>query len=133
MISRSGNTHANPGMASVFGDPCVSAGTCSLAPQYATTFSWGYRLLAMMQYNSAFGTPYTMTPRVFFAHDVKGYSAGPIGPGFIEGVKTVGLGVDFDYKSVYKLSVDYSSSFGDRYRNPMVDKDYAAASFSYAF
>ncbi|MDR3499074.1 MAG: DUF1302 domain-containing protein [Parvibaculum sp.] len=133
MVSRSGTTHPNAGMAGVYGDPCTLAGTCSLSPQYATTFSWGYRLLAIMQYNSVFGTPYTMSPRAFFAHDVKGYSAGPIGPGFIEGVKTVGLGVDFDYKSVYKLSLDYSSSFGDRYRNPMIDKDFASAALSYAF
>jgi len=133
MIPRSGSTNANSGMAATFGDPCNVSGTCSIAPQYATSFSWGYRLLAMMQYNSFMGTPVTMTPRVYFAHDVKGYSAGPIGPGFVEGVKTVGLGVDFDYKSTYKLSLDYASSFGNRYRNAMVDKDFASASISYAF
>jgi hypothetical protein len=133
MVPRSGETHPNPGFADSMGDACVGLGTCTLTPQYATSFSWGYRLLAMVQYNSFMGTPYTMTPRVFFAHDVKGYSAGPIGPGFVEGVKTVGLGVDFDYKSVYKLSLDYSSSFGAEYRNAMYDKDFASISASYTF
>ena len=63
MIPRSGGTNANSGMAATFGDPCNVSGTCTLAPQYATSFSWGYRLLAMMQYNSFLGTPVTMTTR----------------------------------------------------------------------
>lgn len=133
MIPRSGLANANAGMAANFGDPCHITGPCSIAPQYATTFSWGYRLMAMMQYHSFMDTAVTATPRIFFAHDVKGYSAGPIGPGFVEGVKTVGLGIDFDYQSAYKLSFDYASSFGNRYRNAMADKDFASASFSFTF
>lgn len=133
MIPRSGETNPDPGIAANFGDQCTVAGKCSLAPQYASSFSWGYRLLAMMQYNSFLGTAYTVTPRAFFAHDVKGYSAGPIGPGFIQGVKTVNVGFDVDFKSVYKFSLDYSSSFGSKYRNAMYDKDFASASISYTF
>jgi hypothetical protein len=133
MIPRSGESHANPGMSTSLGDQCQVGGSCTIAPQYATAFSWGYRLLGMMQYNSFMGTGVTAAPRIYFAHDVKGYSAGPIGPGFVEGVKTIGVGVDFDYKSAYKLSLDYASSFGARYRNAMVDKDFASASLSYAF
>lgn len=133
MVPRSGETHPNAGMAEILGDVCTGLGTCSLTPQYATSFSWGYRALAMLQYNSFLGTPYTVSPRVFFAHDVKGYSAGPVGPGFVEGVKTVGLGVDLDYKSVYKVSLDYTSSFGAEYRNAMYDKDFASISASYTF
>lgn len=72
-------------------------------------------------------------PRVFFSHDVSGYAAGTIGPGFIEGIKRVGLGADISYKSVYKLSLDYSSAFGNAYRNASYDKDFASASFSYTF
>ncbi|MGV8996605.1 MAG: DUF1302 domain-containing protein [Parvibaculaceae bacterium] len=132
-IPRSGESHPNAGMAAVLGDACIGQGTCSIAPQYATSFSWGYRLLTMLQYNSFLGTPYTVSPRVYFAHDVKGYSAGPIGPGFVEGVKTVGLGVDLDYKSAYKVSVDYTKSFGAEYRNAMSDKDFASVSVSYTF
>ena len=133
MIPRSGESHPNPGMAATLGDACISGGTCNIAAQYASSFSWGYRLLTMLQYNSFLGTPYTVSPRVYFAHDVKGYSAGPIGPGFVEGVKTVGVGVDLDYKSAYKVSVDYTKSFGAEYRNAMADKDFASVSFSYTF
>ena len=132
-IPRSGESHANPGLAYILGDPCISAGTCQIGAKYASSLSWGYRLLTMLQYNSFLGTPYTVSPRVFFAHDVKGNSAGPIGPGFVEGVKTIGLGLDVDYKSAYKLSLDYSSSFGSSYRNAMYDKDFASISASYTF
>jgi hypothetical protein len=131
-ISRSGQTHANPGVAAVFGDKCIADGTCSLSPRYASTFSWGYRLLALIKYNSFMNTAVNVSPRVFFAHDVDGYSAGPIGPGFIEGIKKIGIGVDLDYQA-YKVSVDYSTSFGNRYRNALVDKDFASLSASYAF
>lgn len=133
LISRSGETHPNPGQAKTLGDACNADGTCSIAPRYASTFSWGWRAIAALQYNSIFGTPYTATPRLVFSHDVKGYSAGPIGPGFIEGVKRVNAGVDFSYKSAYRLSVDYTTSFGNAFRNGLYDKDFASASFSYAF
>lgn len=133
LISRSGETHPNSGLATSLGDQCHTTSGCVIKPRYASTFSWGYRMLALMQYNSFMGTGVTATPRLFFAHDVNGYAAGPIGPGFIEGVKTVGLGLDFDYKSSYRLSFDYASSFGNRYRNVMIDKDFASASFSYTF
>lgn len=132
-IPRSGESHANPGMAAVLGDSCIGQGTCNIAPKYASSFSWGYRLLSILQYNSFLGTPYTVSPRVYFAHDVKGNSAGPIGPGFVEDVKTIGLGVDLDYQSTYKVKLDYTKSFGGEYRNAMADKDFASVSFSYTF
>lgn len=132
-IPGSAESHPNPGMATTLGDICNSQGTCNIGAQYATSFSWGYRLLAQLQYNSFLGTAYTFSPRVFFSHDVGGYSAGPIGPGFVEGVKTVGLGVDIDYQSAYKVSLDYSSSFGAKERNAMYDKDFASVSLSYTF
>src|SRR5690606_9284088 len=62
-IPRSGESHANPGMTSILGDICSSQGTCNIGAQYASKFSWGYRVLAQLQYNSFLGTAYTMSPR----------------------------------------------------------------------
>lgn len=132
-IARSSESHINPGMAYALGDACIRQGTCRIDARYASTFSWGYRMLAILQYNSFLGTPYTVSPQVYFAHDVHGFSAGPIGPGFVQGVKTVGLGVTADYQDAYKLSLNYTSSFGAEYRNSMYDKDFASVAFSYAF
>lgn len=132
-IPRSGETHPNPGSAATFGDNCNKAGTCSIAPLYASTFSWGYRMLAMMDYHSAFGTPVTLSPMVVWSHDVSGYSAGPIGPGFVEGKKAVTLGVTASYLDTYRLSVDYTNNFGAKYRNGSYDKDFVGMTASYTF
>lgn len=100
---------------------------------HADSFSWGYRLVALTDYNNAFGTPFTITPSVQFAHDVNGKSAGPIGPGFVENVKTVSLGVSARYQSTWQAQVQYTNSFGNSVYNVMSDKDFITASISYAF
>ncbi|MEQ8268684.1 MAG: DUF1302 domain-containing protein [Parvibaculum sp.] len=132
-IPRSGETHDNPGTAATFGDNCNRLGTCSISPVYASTFSWGYRMLAMMDYHSSFGTPVTLSPMLVWSHDVSGYSAGPIGPGFVEGKKAVTLGVTASYLDTYRLSVDYTNNFGAEYRNGSYDKDFVSMTASYTF
>jgi hypothetical protein len=132
-IPRSGETHVAPGMAATFGDNCIRLGGCSIDPVYASTFSWGYRLLAQMEYNNAFDTPFTLSPRIIWSHDVDGYSAGPIGPGFVEGKKAVTLGLGASYLDSYTLSLDYTNNFGAKYRNGSFDKDFVSLTASYAF
>jgi len=100
---------------------------------HADTFSWGYRLVAMTDYNNAFDTAWTITPSVQFGHDVQGHSAGPIGPGFIEDTKSVTLGVAGSFQSAWRAQVQYTNFFGNSTYNPMSDKDFIAASVSYAF
>ena len=134
-IPRSSETAYNPGLAYTFGDKCQlkSSGACSIPLQYATTFSWGYRLLGILQYNNAFGTPWTLSPSIVWSHDVSGYAAGPIGPGFVEGKISTTIGVTADYQSKYKIGLDYTRNFGNAYRNGNYDKNFASFSASYAF
>ena len=134
-IPRSGETAYNPGIAATFGDKCQlkSSGACSIPIQYASQFSWGYRLIGVLQYNNAFGTPWTLSPRLVWSHDVSGYSAGPIGPGFVEGKISTTLGVTADYQSSYKVGLDYTMNFGNAYRNSSNDKDFMSFSASYTF
>lgn len=132
-IPRSSETSANPGTAATFGDNCIRLGSCTINPVYASSFSWGYRLLAQMEYNNAFGTPYTLSPQIIWSHDVSGYSAGPIGPGFVEGKKAVTLGVTASYLDQYRLSLDYTNNFGAKYRNGSYDKDFVSMTASYTF
>lgn len=112
--------------------PVSSSNKCSGA-QYATAFSWGYRFVLPVQYNNAFGTAWTVTPSIQWAHDVHGYSAGPVGPGFIQGRKTISLGVTASLQSKWVVSANWTSSFGNRFQNTMYDKDFAQFSVSYAF
>ena len=51
---------------------------------FPTAFSWGYRVAARADYNNAFGTAFTVSPRVAFNHDVNGTTPGP-GGNFIDG------------------------------------------------
>ena len=124
---------ANVGLAKTVGDPCISSGACIIDPKYADTFSWGYRIMAFQNYNSAFDTAWTLTPRLFWSHDVKGYSAGPIGPGFVEGVKSLTLGIDAEYQETYKIGLSYNMFFGNSYRNANYDKDFLSLTVSYTF
>ncbi len=132
-IPRSGESHPAAGMAKTFGDDCNRQGTCSLSPQYASQFSWGYRLLARLDYNSAFGSAWTLSPQIVWSHDVQGYSAGPIGPGFVQGKMAVTAGVTANYQDTYKLGMDYTANFGADYRNASYDKDFVSMSASYSF
>lgn len=139
-IPESHATHANPGVAIALGDLCQTLGNftpgttqqCSLKPEYASKFSAGYRLYAFQDYHTAFGTGWTVTPNLFWAHDVTGNSAGPIGPGFIEGKKTLKLGVDATYQS-FKVGLGYTMHFGAELKNNDYDKDFVSLTASYAF
>jgi len=103
------------------------------AARYADKFSWGYRLVAVANYNNAFRTPWTLSPSIQWRHDVDGLSAGPNGPGFIERAKTISLGLGADYQGVYKAKLSYTNNFGNPFRNSSTDKDFVSFNVSYAF
>lgn len=97
---------------------------------FADDFSWGYRLVGKLDYNNAF-LGVNMSPRVVFQHDVSGNTPVPIS-NFIEDRKAVALGVGFDYQSLYKWDIVYSSFFGAGSANNLSDKDFISVSFSYS-
>lgn len=131
-ISRSSNTHENFFTGALLGDSaCVGNPACQV--KYASQFSSGYRLAFSAQYNNAFDTPWTLTPNINFAHDVTGYSAGPVGPGFVQDKKAVSVGLTADLQSVWKANISYTHNWGNPFRNFSSDKDFVAASISYAF
>lgn len=120
-------THPNPGVQF----PLYQNPTQPLV--HADTFSHGYRLIGITSYNNAFDTPWTISPTIQWQHDVKGSSAGPIGPGFIDERMTVTLGVTADLSGVWRANVSYTNSFGNKFQNFMQDRDFVSASLSYAF
>jgi len=135
-IPRASNTHENAITTAILGDPncnrlAPTGYTCQV--KYASQFSSGYRLAFSAQYNNAFDTPWTLTPNINFAHDVTGYSAGPVGPGFVQDKKAVSVGLTADLQSVWKANISYTHNWGNPFRNFSSDKDFVAASISYAF
>lgn len=142
-LPRSGNYHDQPLVEWALGSgvgcsllqtklPVGAGNKCSDA-QYATSFSSGYRLILPVQYNNAFNTAWTVTPSIQWAQDLTGYSAGPTGPGFIKGRKTITLGVAGSLQNTLNVSVNWTSSFGNKFQNLMYDKDFAQFNISYAF
>ncbi|MGK2741692.1 DUF1302 domain-containing protein [Tepidicaulis sp. LMO-SS28] len=125
-VARSGAGHPNQ-----IADALLGQGQGAV--QYATSTSWGYRLVGALDYNNAFGTPWTLTPSIQFAHDVSGFSAGPVGPGFVEGKKTVSVGLTANLQSTWRAEMRYTNSFGNKFYNYAYDKDFATFNISYAF
>jgi len=93
---------------------------------YYTTSSWGYRAYAKLAYTNVFAGV-NLTPNLFWSHDVSGYS-----PVFTEGSKSVGLGLDADYRNTYTASLSYTNNFGGDF-NTSVDRDFVALSFGVNF
>ncbi len=133
---RASNVTNSTGATIVLGDsacnPLTAApGNCTV--KYASQFSSGYRLSFIADYNNAFDTPWTLSPNINFSHDVSGYSAGPVGPGFVQDKKVVSVGLTAKLRSVWTANVSYTHNWGNPFRNFSSDKDFVAASISYAF
>jgi hypothetical protein len=137
---RAANVTNNPFTTAILGDSACSqingvgaivAGSCRV--KYASQFSTGYRFSFIADYNNAFDTPWTLSPNINFAHDVSGYSAGPVGPGFVQDKKAVSIGLTANLRSVWKANLSYTHNWGNPFRNFSSDKDFVAASISYAF
>jgi len=96
---------------------------------YVTDVAWGYRLRLSADYNNVMDSGVTVTPSVFWAHDVEGVSMDPT---FIEDRMTLGLGVKFNYNKKYVLDVNYVSYENGGF-DPLFDRDYYSAAVSVTF
>ncbi len=120
---------------------------------YATRNSWGYRLLAKLDYPNAIAGG-TLSPRIAFSHDVDGVS-----PTFNQGVKAMTIGLGFNFRQSWQADIAYTTYWGGRTysgtdsgaganaytaiagqsptwassANPLKDRDFLSASLSYAF
>lgn len=85
---------------------------------------------AGLSYGNAFGSGFTISPGVFLAHDVKGYSSDGQ---FLENRTVIGLGVQADYLKKYTINLGYTK-YGDRAKfDPYRDRDYYSVSVSTTF
>jgi hypothetical protein len=101
------------------------------ASAFPTSSAWGYVVAGRFEYNNAFGAV-SMIPRFSFAQDVSGISPGP-GGNFLEGRKSLTLGLGFQYRFNWELDVSYTTFMGaDRY-NLINDRDFVAANIKYSF
>lgn len=101
-------------------------------PSYAipSKTSWGYVLEVGLTYPDAFAGLNVM-PQFDFAHDVRGIT--PNALPFVQGRKSVFLGLNFDKSSTWKGQIGVSHYWGGGVSNIMRDRDFFAASVSYSF
>jgi hypothetical protein len=98
---------------------------------FADPTSWGYRMVAKLDFNNAIGSV-TLSPRIAWAHDVKGTTPGP-GGNFVEGRKAVTLGLGANYQNKWATDVSYTEFFGAGRYNLINDRDFLAAEIKYFF
>jgi hypothetical protein len=114
---------------------------------YATPNSWGYRLVARLDYSNWVGGA-TFSPRIAFAHDVRGVS-----PTFNQGTQAITAGLGVGYRQNLQADVSYTTFRGGRvysgtdpkpvpagqpqtfasHANPFIDRDFFAITVSYSF
>ncbi len=98
---------------------------------YATSASWGYKLLARLSYNNVIGAV-GIDPTIRFDHDVSGYTPTPLG-NFIEGRKQLAISMGWNYHGAWSGDVGYVMYMGGAGQNLLADRDYVEASVQYSF
>jgi hypothetical protein len=104
----------------------------TLTDGFPTQFSWGYRVAARADYNSVFGSPITLSPRIAFNHDVNGTTPGP-GGNFLEGRKSGTLGVEANYLNRFVFDLSYTMFNGGGHFNQISDRDFVSFTAKYSF
>ena len=98
---------------------------------FADATSWGYRVVTRVDYNNVIGA-WNMSPRLSFQHDVSGTSPGP-GGNFIEGRKSISIGVNANYLEQWAVDLSYTNFSGAGTFNQIRDRDFVAIDFKYSF
>ncbi|WP_395343097.1 DUF1302 domain-containing protein [Ningiella sp. W23] len=98
---------------------------------FSTDTSWGYRLLAVADYNSVFAGM-NLRLRATFAHDVDGTTPDPLFL-FIEDRKSANIGFTFDYLNRWSFSGSYNAFWGGvGTTNQLSDRDFVSFNIRYA-
>jgi hypothetical protein len=118
------------------GSAAAMVGTGSALPAtpleaFADDFSWGYQVVARLDYNNLFAG-INVLPTVAFTHDVKGNSPTPLG-NFLEDRKSLNLAAEFVWQNAWSLELRYVDFWGAGRYNLIADRDYFATTFKYSF
>ncbi len=98
---------------------------------FADDFSAGAQMLAKFDYNNVFAGV-NMAPSVGFAYDFFGTTPLPLG-NFVEGRRTLTLGVEFTYQNKWTLDLRYVNFSGAGSRNLLHDRDFVSSTIKYSF
>lgn len=98
---------------------------------FPTASAWGYRIFAQAQYNNVFAGG-NLTHRINFAHDVNGITPDPLFM-FVEGRKSLGYTIGFDYLSRWSAELSYNWFWGGvGTTNNLADRDFVSFNVKYS-
>ena len=98
---------------------------------FATSFSWGVRLAAQLQYNDViFG--WSFKPQLALFRDISGTAPFPV-QNFIQGVTAAVIGTQIKMTQNFGSQLMYQVYTGGGTNNALRDRDNLALSFSYSF
>ncbi len=121
------NLPGNVAVASALG---ASGGAVEPLDRFATASSWGYILVASLQYPSLIG-PWNVSPHFTWSQDVKGTS--PLGGNFVEGRHSFGVGIGANLQNRWEIDLNYAAYGGGNQYNQLRDRDFVAATVKYSF
>lgn len=98
---------------------------------FATKFSWGYDIIALIRYESLL-PGISLQPQIIIKHDISGIAPGP-GENFIEGRKVFDVQIETRYKSALGFYVGYTWITGGGTNNLLADRDQLRAYAKYQF
>lgn len=98
---------------------------------FATSTSWGYKLIARSTYNNVL-PGLALKPTLRFDHDVNGITPAPL-YNFTRGSRLLQPSVGFQYKSATTADIGFAHYFGGGANNLFRDRDYAYFDVKYSF
>ncbi len=101
------------------------------ASAFADSFSWGYQVLAKLDYNSLF-SGVNVSPSVAFSHDVTGNTPLPLG-NYVAGRKSLNFSAEFTFQNAWAVELRYVNFFGASRYNLLGDRDYVSTTLKYSF
>lgn len=129
---QTGSTPLIPGAGGLSMPGCLRNAQTLPGAGLPTDFSWGYRIAARAEFNSVWGGPVNLAPRIGINHDVQGTTPGPAG-NFLEGRVSLTLGMEASYLNRWAFDISYTAFGGAQPYNQIADRDFASASVKYSF
>ncbi len=126
------NTAGLTNMGSSITDALFGNGNYCESQPGADATSATYRLVGGATYSNFNNSTWTLGTNFAWSHDFMGYGPSSLG-GFVEDKQALSLGVTMSKGDALSTSLNYVMQMGERKANLARDKDYLAASVSYAF
>jgi hypothetical protein len=101
------------------------------ASAFADQFSWGYQLVARLDYTNVY-QGVNVSPLLVYSHDVGGNTPLPLG-NFLHGRKSLTVGAEFTFQNAWALDLRYVNFFGAGRYNLLGDRDYVSCNLKYSF